>query len=85
MGPSIGLVQGRAVMCVRLLAFGREAAVRGRGGQLATCTALRHEVVFHGMKSKGVGRSWWSGEGEHGEKRGQRGSLGAWGGKIAAQ
>ena len=55
MGQGIGLVQGRAVMCVRLLASGREA-------------------VFHGMKSKGAGRTWWSGEGEHGEQRGQRGS-----------
>jgi len=74
MGQGTGLVQGRAMMCVRLLASGREAAVRGRGGQLAACTTLRHEAVFHGMKSTGVGRSWWSGEGEHGEQRGQRGS-----------
>ena len=70
MGQGTGLVQGCAVMCVRLLASGREAAVRGHGGQLAACTTLRHEAMFHGMKSTGVGRSWWSSEGEHGEQRG---------------
>ena len=79
MGQGTGLMQGRAVMCVRLLASGCEAAVRGRGSQLAACTTLRHEVVFHGMKSTGVGRSWWSGEGEHGEQRGQQGSPGGLG------
>ena len=79
MGQGTGLVQGCAVMCVRLLASGLEAAVRGRGGQLATCTALCREAVFHGMKSKGAGRSWWSDEGEHGEQRGQRGSPGGLG------
>ena len=85
MGQGTGLVQGRAVMCMRLLASGHEAAMRGRGGQLATCTALRREAMFHGTKSKDAGRSWWSGEGEHGGRGVSGAHRGAWGGKIAAQ
>ena len=41
--------------------------VQGRAVMCVHLLVSGHEAVFHGTKSKDAGRSWWSGEGEHGE------------------